>query len=308
MAQGEVTLSDDFFQNLTLYVSGIMVQFTDQRELHHNKMSYAARLYDGSSLPPQIKLPTHFVRLSDMVRDKSGSAKPYSRPWAQEYIPIVFKGIQPPTDEANLKVEGQAPQPRREPRLKVIAEACITVTDLANFQLLEGAIDEDVTYDSETGRFKLQLRADMGTPTVTLLARRIQALVRLVDFIEAIRRAGKGVVAQSATLRDVVFTYSSTSAGASSESSRAWKVWLDLSKDDGLHIKLEPGNPHLQIVDMLREAGLINFRAIPAYLQTTLPVFRAIEKIQENWNAIAAKDQGGFPGLPQGASLAHPLL
>ncbi|KAK1834841.1 glucose-6-phosphate dehydrogenase [Podospora conica] len=300
MGPGEATLSDDFFQNLTLYVSGIMVQFTDQRELHHNRMMYATRLHDNAALPPQVKLPTHIVRLSDMIRDKPGSATGHSRPWAQELIPIIFKGIQPPTDEATPSPEMQVVQVRRDTRLKVIAEASITVTDVGNFQLLQRHIDEGVTFDAETGRFKLQLRADMGTPTVTLLAERIQALVRLVDFVEAIRRAGKGVVAQSVTLRDVVFTYSNTPAGASPQSSRAWKVWLDLSKDGGLDIKFEPGNPHLHIVDILRDAGSINFRAVPGYLQTTLPVFRAVGKIHENWDGIAARSQGIFRVLPKG--------
>ncbi|KAK5663347.1 hypothetical protein OQA88_3775 [Cercophora sp. LCS_1] len=296
MAPNQMTLSDDFFQTLTVYVSGMISQITDLRELHSKKMGYTTRAMASSSLPRQIKMPTIFVRLSDMLQPENGRV---SAPWAKEYVPIVFRGLQGPDDQDgsdNVMVPA-----RRDARIKVIAEARLAVANNAKFRHLKGSMDHDVAFDSRTGQFVLRVRADMGTPVVDLLGQRIRSLERLVDFVEAIRVAGTNVVAQSVTLREVVFTYQNTPeaaptlANAPQRPSQAWRVRVDLASSKGIDISLEMGNPHEAVIDYLKQAAnSASFPMLPSWLVTTLPMFRGLRHIENTWDALSAKSNAKF--------------
>ncbi|KAK4681682.1 mediator complex subunit [Podospora pseudoanserina] len=269
MATEQLRLSDQFFENLTLYATGMIAQITDLRELHSKRMAHTTREAVNYSLPAQIKMPTVYVRLSDMLGPKGGGR---GLCWAQEYIPIVFKGV-------------QADSP-----MKIIAEAKLTVTNRKRFQFLKGNVDHDVNYNPNIGQFSLRLRGEMGATVITLLTSRIQALDKLIELVEAIGRAGKAVVHQSVTLREVVFTYTDSVPTGNPEQQapnntrqqqhRPWRVRLDLTKERGVKVDLERGNPHYPVIDYIREmANSPDFENLPSWLVLSLPLYRALEKL-----------------------------
>lgn len=314
MSSGQLSLSDTFFQNLTVYTSGMISHITDLRELHTKRVGHAARPSTNYSLPPQITMPTLFVRLSDMLRSrKDATDASSSTPWAKDFIPIIFRGVQSYSEDETASEAG-SPQQKRDSRIKIIAEAKLAVTNKAKFQLLKGSVGHDIVFDGRAGQFTLQLRADMGTPMVTLLESRIRALERLVDFVEAIRRAGQNVVAERVTLREVVFAYRSSDLPTPAtlpgllggpppphDKARVWTVRLDLGKDTGVDIKLEKGNPHLRVLDYLRQAASSpSFESLPTWFLATLPLFRGLDKIEDAWEPIAMKNEGSFQAFHKG--------
>lgn len=289
-----MSLSDTFFQTLTVYVSGMISQITDLRELHSKRMAYTHRPSSNSSLPPQIKLPTIHVLLADMLGPENGRV---SAPWAKDFVPIVFRGLQNADDQDGS--DGKSVPARRDARLRVIAEARLAVINKARFQHLKGSMDHDVAFDSRSGQFILRVRVEMGTPLVDILGQRIRSLERLVDFVEAIRVAGKNVVAQSVTLREVVFTYHSTAEttatlpNAPQKPSQAWRVRVDLANPRGINISLDVGNPHLAVIDYLNEAAnSASLPHLPSWLVTTLPMYTALRRIENNWDVASANGAG----------------
>lgn len=309
MTSGQVSLSDRFFEHLTIYVSGMISQITDSRELHSKRLNYVSRRSDNYGLPPEISLPTIFIRLSEMVRPRDPSNERPSTPWAVEYVPIVFKGVQGASEDLDADIP--LAQPKRDSRFKVVAEAKITVLNKSRFQLLKARIDHDVAYDSRLGQFTLQLRAEMGQPVVALLAARVRSLERLVDFVGALHRAGKNVVAESLTLREIVFTYRNGSNDDSvailpdlpQEETRAWRVQLSLNqdKDKRVRVSLEPGNPHLSVLDYLTQtANSPALESIPSWLLITLPLFRALSRMEKTWAPMLANNEAYFCPLYRG--------
>ncbi|KAK0734100.1 mediator complex subunit MED14-domain-containing protein [Lasiosphaeria miniovina] len=324
MSSSQLSLSDTFFQNLAVYATGMISQLTDLRELHSKKMAHTARESTSYNLFSQVKIPTLYVRLSDMLRSRTDSAREPPTPWARDFIPINFKGIQNTSD-----TQDAAPSmPRQDVRVKIIAEARLAVTNKEKFKFLKGNVDHDVVYNPRIGQFSLRLRADMGTPVVNLLSTRIQALERLVDFVQAISKAGKNAVPESVTLREVVFTYCSSPpqtsppppiGGTSAQQQqslppRAWRVRLDLAKekDQLVSVALERGNPHLRVLDFLTVlANSPNFESLPLCLLFTLPLYRGLEKVENAWEPIVSNNEGScqiFPRSVTSVTIRYTLL
>jgi mediator of RNA polymerase II transcription subunit 14 len=70
-------------------------------------------------------------------------------------------------------------------------------------------------------------------------------------------------------------------------------VRLDLAREQGVDVILEAGNPHLRVIDYLRAAANSDkFKMIPAWLVFTLPLFRGLERLQDSWDGVLAKEQG----------------
>ncbi|KAK1752373.1 mediator of RNA polymerase II transcription subunit 14 [Echria macrotheca] len=309
MTSNQLSVSDDFFQNLTTYTSAIISHVIDVRELDSKHLQHSSSPSLDDTLPPQVKLPTIFVRLSDMLRpiDESKRHVPPT-PWANEFIPIVFKGVQSPSEDQLIE---EPSQPRR---IKTTAEAQLAVTNRARLRLqaaMKGhaVIDPDIAYDSRVGHFTIRLRADVGTPMVALLAARVRSLERLVDFVGSILRAGKDLEAQSVTLRKIVFTYrtggsdrpGATLPNAPRQDTRAWQVRLSLAQDKSVEVGLEPSNPHMRVIDFLNQAANSNeLESLPSWLVTTLPLFRAVTRIENAWSSIAANGEGSFSVYPRG--------
>ncbi|KAK0617914.1 mediator complex subunit MED14-domain-containing protein [Bombardia bombarda] len=305
MTSAQLSLSDSFFQNLALYVTGMVSHITDLRELHSKRMTHATRELANSSFS-QVKLPTIFVRLSEMLNPNNPDGQPAPEastvPWAREFIPITFRGIKGHSeDQATLAMLPDIGSPngaKRVPRTRIIAEARLAVTNKAKFRLLKANVDHDVIFNPHLGQFALRLRGEMGTPVVHLLAARIRALERLVELVEAISKAGKNAVPESATLREVVFSYNSPPPpGLSSHSpeNRTWRARLDLTQSKGVALTLENGNPQLRILDVLiKIAGSSKFHQLPSWLIMTLPLYRGLGKIEDEWEKFALRNEGQF--------------
>jgi mediator of RNA polymerase II transcription subunit 14 len=291
MSSGQPSLSDTFFNNLTIFVTGMISQLTDLRELHKKRISHVARELRNYALPPQVKLPTIFVRLSELL-PPSASRKGPKQPWAMDFVRITFKGVQMPTGGRGPKDGQHSQQSRGGPRINVVAEARLTVTDKSKFSLLKGNVDHDVVFSPRLGQFALRLRTEVGRSVMDTLATRLQAIDRLIDFVDAIRRRGMGVVCESVTLRQVVFAYGDETT--SQAKNRRWRVQLDLSAAKDTNITLEKGNPHLRVLDMLKK--LANspaaFEYLPSWLTLTLPLFRSLGKMEDSWENIMMSDEG----------------
>lgn len=293
MTSNQLTLSDTFFRNLSVYAAGMISHITDLRKLHTLKKSHTALELPNHSLPPQVRLPTIYVRLSEMLQQRPGSSS-RTLTWAKDFVPIIFKGVRSHTGDQEGPADATAV--RRDTPARIRAEARLTVIDRNKFKSLRGNVDHDVVYNHRTGQFSLKLRADMGTPVVDLLTDRVQALERLMEFVEAIRLAGSNAIPQSVALREVVFTYSNDPAEpvvGPPQGPRAWNVHLDLPKDAKVVLTLEKGNPHIRALDMLQDmAQSTKTELLPSYLPFSLPLYRVLDRIEDEWESIAAKNAG----------------
>lgn len=276
----------------------MMGQISTLRELHHERVRHGAERSPNNDPSARLHIPTIFVRLTDLLRTHHGQERVSPTPWAKEFIPIVFKGLEPVALEDSEVTAGVHLSQKRETRPRSISEATLAVADRAKFHFLKGNLDRDVLYNPRIGQFTFRLRTEMDVPSVTLLSTRIKSLQRLIDFVEAIRRAGKEAVPVSATLREIVFTYGRKTADGlldSPQEHRRWEVRLDLSKEQGVDVILEQGNPHLRVIDYLRSAANSNeFQALPAWLILTLPLFRALDQLEDSWQDAVASQQGSL--------------
>lgn len=282
--QGRVNLSDSFFDTLAEFGSAIIFQINDLRDLHSNKLSHTSKDNVISSSSRPFTLPTIYARLSEMLQHRPGQRPSFLSLWANEVISIDFKGLGPPEEVATARVDALQ---RREMRTTGISEARVRVSNRAKFQFIKGHLDHDVFYNHRIGEFRFRLRVQMGTPSISVLVARLRALERVLDFVDAIRRAGKDVVPESVTLREVVFTYGGT------QEQRPWKVRLDVGKEQRVNVILEKGNPHLRIIDYLRAiANSTKFEELPLWLNFTLPLCRSLERLEDAWERVVTLGHG----------------
>jgi mediator of RNA polymerase II transcription subunit 14 len=129
----------------------------------------------------------------------------------------------------------------------------------------------------------------------------MQALDRLLAFLDAIHRARKQVTTERVTLREILFTYGgSTNAAlppkqllANQLDQQLWKVRLDLHNEQFVNVVLDKDNPHLRVIDFLRAAAnSAKAKGIPTWLALTLPLFRALERLQDAWDPVYATGRG----------------
>lgn len=300
MTSAQITLTDHFFDNLTVYATAVVQQMTDIRELHLRKIGHSSKpsRSAGSGPPSEIRAATLHVRLSDMLRSDGGERRPMAAAWAEDFVSLDFSGLQGTSLDQLGMTAAATSQPRRDiPQTKAIVEVRLTVNNRRKFQLLKGHIDRDVTFDSHLGQFTLRLRSDMGVPILTQLASRIRSLERLADIVDAIRRAGKDVAPVSATLRSVVFKYGNTGDNNNSApprpGSREYRVRLEFTNDKQVNISLDKDNPHMRVIDLLREAvnGPGFLEVLPSWLLWTLPLFRGLARVQEIWAGLGVKKE-----------------
>lgn len=284
MSTDQLRLSDSFFQNLAVFATGMASQITDLRELHSKRIIYMTSENVHFGAPEQIKVPTVNIRLSALLLPRTG---PKAAFWAQEYVPVVFKGLQSSSEVPEPLPESGLPQ-QRETSVEINAEAQIAVKNHLKLQLQQVNIDSDMLYDSKRGLFTLRLRSEMGQSFVNLLTARVQALERLIDLVEAIRRAGECVVPRSVSLREVVFTYATKPQEEGQKlpgALKQWRVRLDLAGEKGAKVLLDAGNPHLRVIDFIQTmANSSALEQLPCWLVNTLPLYRALEKLYDGWD------------------------
>lgn len=213
-----------------------------------------------------------------------------------DFVQLMFKGAQ--RSGSARPTAGNSGASKNGPGITVVVEAKLAVTDRSKFNLLRANVDHDVTFNPRLGQFALRLRAEAGKSIIDSLATRLQAIARLVEFVDTMRRSGKGIVCESVTLRQVVFTYgdiisSAESDGEPPQQQNRWKVWLDLASGPNISIKLEKKNPHLRVLDKLKElANSSALKFLPALLNLTLPLLRGVDAIENSWAPIAMNCEG----------------
>jgi mediator of RNA polymerase II transcription subunit 14 len=238
-----------------------------------------------------------------MLPPQSGPNGKVSSSWAAPLIPLIYKGPAPILGQEFAELIANAGSPPKQPaRERVLVEAKVTVTNRDKLALLERKLDRDVFYDHQSSQFTLRFRPDAGSGAVPLLRARMVALDRLIGIVDALRRGGKRVSPERVTLREIIFTYGhSVTEGLqpdqlpapNQEKDRTWRIRLDFVREKGVEVTLEKGNPHLRVIDYLRSAANSpRLEKLPAWLVFTLPLFRALERLQESWDSLIAKGQG----------------
>ncbi|CAK7266929.1 mediator complex subunit [Sporothrix epigloea] len=339
---------DSFFSDLTIYATGILLQYTDARELAARRKSAHAIRISNPYLPTRAKLPAMSIRLTDLLTGgplavgvatsetldsnaevikrsvlpldnqppSTTSATSTRRWWDDEYVRVLFRGVDTEcSEESNDSKDGQ-----RE--MGVLAEARLTVLDRNKFRLLENSTrpDQDVAFNSRTGEFCLYLRAAIGESIIGVLVRRLWSIERLVGFLDAIRRESRVVHSQTVSLNRLVFSYSvgpgnplsaaeqenlTTEAAVASAAAAAscgrWRVTVDLSNSAHVQLQLERGCPHLRVADFLNSVANdpTMFAAVPFFLTATLPLYRALDRMEDAWEPLQMRNAGMLGIFPR---------
>lgn len=296
-------LSDQFFAKLTIFSAAMISHTTDMKTLHQRHIKHTTDRVVNPSLPPSMKLPVIKVRLSEILSGRPAGARKVAT-WAKDFVQIKFKGVEKASKgkpRRSLKTDN-ATQQTEDPKtnndlLITTADARFSVADPSKFSLLKGNVEQDVAFNSQLGVFALQLKADMGKTMLDDLASRVQAIERLVDCVDAIRRSNSDISCDTIALAQVVFTYGDAigrTAGKEADANiKRWVASLDLRADQ-IKMSLEKGNPHLRVLDGFNQ--LINselgFEKVPHYLAFTLPVLKALDLIEDSWEQMDSVSQG----------------
>jgi mediator of RNA polymerase II transcription subunit 14 len=270
-------------------------QIVDLSVLEERGIKHVEKDQDNSALPAQIRLPAIYVRLSEIAPSLAPKKDP-GRSWAREYVQITFRAAQQFADVTTAQ-HGDAGQPRiGSGSIKAVSDATVTVADKTKFKDLKGNVDSDVTFDTRLGQFILHLRQEIGTSLIDTLATRLQAIGRLVDFVDAMRKSGGGIACESVTMREIVFSYGDDLLGQSGgvlQQGPRWMARLDLVSGPDIKLSLDRGNPHLRVLDLLEAlANSSNLRDLPHYLKLTFSMLKALESIEDSWAKIAENDDG----------------
>ncbi|KAH6660371.1 mediator complex subunit MED14 [Truncatella angustata] len=300
---GSPDLSDKLFANLNIFSAAMISYATDTQILHQRRIKHSTDQKINPLLPPSMKIPTIQVRLSDILSGRPAGARKVAT-WAKDFVQIRFRGIEKASKatsrrslkngQNDSKVNVQAPS--RE-LISTIADARFQVADPSKFSLLKGNVEQDVAFNARLGVFALQLKVNLGSTMLDDLASRIQAIERLVDCVDAIRRSSSDIRCDTITLAQVIFTYSDAighTAGTTAEANpKRWTASLDL-RTDQIKMRLEKENPHLRVLDSFNQ--LINselgFEKVPHYLAFTLPVLKALDQIEDSWEEMDSVSQG----------------
>lgn len=284
--------SNNVFDSIAKYATNVMAEI-EPNGLNLQRAPVADKARDD------IGSVTTHVRSADLRGPGSTTSH-----WATQIVQLKYLGPAPMTiPQFKALIESHGSLQRPPPPLRVIAEATVGVKNRANFDLFPSMLDRMVSYDHRRGMFTLGFRAEVSSGVIPQLRERMEELDRLVDIVDALRRGGKHVVAENITLRNITFTYDSAPAvlppnqlpTANQDAQPPYKVQLVLAKDKdvGVKVVLERGNPHLRVIDYLRDAANSpTFGKLPAWFIFTLPLFRALERMQDAWDPVLAKGQG----------------
>ncbi|KAM0342450.1 hypothetical protein ACHAPU_009524 [Fusarium lateritium] len=323
--RGYPHLNDQFWSNLTLFATGMIAQAVDQRKLYQHNIKFRPQATRNWSLPQQVRLPTLEIALSgifpSMVFDSAdkenakaaaapgssnessglgsvaqsaaGAGVSTKQPWANDIVSVRFKGIQP--SSATPSPDGAKSS---DPLFTCISDAIIRVRRPAKFTMLKGhMVGRDVSWSARTGEFCLRMRSGIGQSILESLKARVKAVDRFVSFLESMDRAKGSISAESASLKAVTFSYGPPKSEGTdkSETSRLWRVTLNLSRND-IDVKMEESNPHLPVIDLMQNLvnGVNGIGALMNWLPQSLPALEAVKKIREAWINVESQRQGRF--------------
>ncbi|KAG5770131.1 hypothetical protein H9Q72_002876 [Fusarium xylarioides] len=323
--KGYPHLEDEFWNNLTLFATGMIAQAVDQHELYRHNIKFLLQDTRNWSLPQQVRLPTLEISLSDIfpsmvfnmaekdnanAADESNAGTETPRlgpvaptastsgistrqPWAHDIVSIRFKGVEPVDKEAS-----GAGGPISDVSFMCVSDAIIKVRKPAKFAMLKGhMVGRDVSWKARTGEFCLRMRSNIGRSILENLKARVKAVDRFVSFFESLDKARGFIKAESVSLKEVTFSYGPpvSQAVENAEASRLWRVALDLSNND-IDIQVQETNPHLPVTDLMQKLvnGANGIGALMDWLPVSLPTMEAFKKIREAWSNIEAHRHGRF--------------
>ncbi|KAH6895200.1 mediator complex subunit MED14-domain-containing protein [Thelonectria olida] len=319
--KGYPDLSGSFWNKLTLFVTGMIAQAVDMRELHRHSIKSRPNHVRNWSMPQHVQLPSIEIALSgifpSMVFDRvergttgieelstelgaeqlpsivgtmTGHNMSKRQPWANDIVTIQFKGVQTHAKSSSSSQDGVTTP------LTCTSDAIIKVRRPNRYTALKRTVDRNVFYSPERGEFLLRMRHGVGEPILLQLKSRVQAVDRFVNFMESMDKAKETIQAEKVSLREVSFSYAEPVRNAGGDNPPAPQrqgVTLNLSEKD-IDIKLLQGNPHLRVVDLMRtlvnvEGGI---EALMVWLPSSLPAMNVLQQIETAWGDIQAQRRG----------------
>ncbi|KKF96098.1 Mediator of RNA polymerase II transcription subunit 14 [Ceratocystis platani] len=209
----------------------------------------------------------------------------------EESITVI---VEPTTGEFKLKSHSKASH-QAELKLNKMTpmwySSCIVrVLDKKKFRSLGANMSRDIRYNGRTGEFCIRIFRPLNTAIRPLLKPRLEAIDRVVNFLDAMTKAGPCVKCESVTLKRITFSYSEAGVrldkpfiptSANEPPPPKWTVVLDLRKSDQIAVILSDKDPHQLVGGMLTRianqwGGL---RTLIRTLPRTLAVMDAIAEI-----------------------------
>lgn len=285
------TLDDVFWDNLTVFVTGVISHVTELEGARNVGVRYLPREDKRKPLTALAQIPVILFNVGDVLdpprhRKRANDTADLSLyeanvlPWAEETVELRFKGVRRDLETPT--------------RLGTTVDALLHVKDKSKFQELRGRIDRSVFFDPRAGQFLIRMRESVGRPILQTLADHIRSIDRLVKFISAIRFARTPVKCKDMSLHRIKFAYRDVVAARQEGAPKEWTAILDMTRGTGVRLVLENGNPHNRILDLLTRMandpdGIIVM--IP-YLADILPVLSAFNAIEARWEEATLSERG----------------
>ncbi|KAJ8124391.1 hypothetical protein O1611_g9249 [Lasiodiplodia mahajangana] len=296
--------SDKFFADLTFFSSVIMSQIGILGAMHKERIKYGVQDRIDPMLPPNMKVPTIHVRLSEILSRHHPHVSKNISSWAFDFVEINIKNIEnqipqssSPTNKPALQggEERSAPVASEHRGYKVMVDARVKVADPSRFGPLRGNVERDVAFNERLGVFAFIIEAKVGGSILDTLAHRLQALSRLAGSIDAIRQSRRDIQCEEITLNNVKFSYTDQSRSANvgaPQNGHRWAASLDLQTDN-MKLILDRQNPQFRAAEQFNK--LINskegFKGVPWFLSITLPVQRALSLVERSWEPVNGINQ-----------------
>ncbi|KAI0515288.1 mediator complex subunit MED14 [Xylaria bambusicola] len=296
--------SDRFFAELTFFSSAIISQIGILGAMHRERIKYCVQDRVNPMLPPNMKVPSIHVRLSEILGRHQSHISKHLSSWAFDFVEINVKNIEhklpqssgpPTTGGTSGKEERPASLAQEQHRYNIVVDARVKVADPSRFGPLKGNVEHDVAFNERLGVFALSIDAEVGSSILDTLAHRLQALGRLASSIDTIRQSRRDVQCEDITLSNVRFSYTDQARPTSNETQQnvhRWSASLDLQTDN-MKLVLDQNNPQIRATDQFNK--LINskegFKAVPWFLSITLPIHRALNSVEQAWEAPTITNQ-----------------
>lgn len=273
LRKGQPDFNDTFWSDLASFATGMIAQTTELRELQRQRIKSQA-VNDTAITPSQrVRLPFINVDLAALVPSMVADAATPS--WANNIVSVRFRDVQA---GPSALAETEAEDGDEQPMLVCTSEAILRVRSKSKFTSLNGAVDQDLSYDPAKGEFSLRIRHKVGEAVFATLRDRINAIDRFASFLEAVDKSAGRIVPDDVTLQRVSFRYG------------RWRMALDLSCSK-IDVSIDGQNPHLRVLDLMR--GLVNnssngIAALLKWLPISLPALEALCTIEAAWDSIDA--------------------
>ncbi|TAQ83323.1 hypothetical protein B7494_g8353 [Chlorociboria aeruginascens] len=270
-----------FLTTLHIFAAAVVSHYTNLRALHTRHISHSLR--PGPPHLP-IRLPTIFIRISELLPSKCISPKT-GKAWAKDILRLTFQGLEPlqpnakipsptphnpPTPTAGIpQTPGTNRSSLHSDTAMVVSEARMAASNYAALSMLKRRIDRDIAFHPESGLFALRLRSKIGDSIIPVLLDRLTSIERLVHFC---RDAMEIDGADKTQYRAVIdFT----------------------TADNAMELVLEPGNPHIRVLDLLIRVLNNNegLDGVATLLPLTLPTLRAFDSIETAWVPLLEKGE-----------------